>query len=156
QGNEQLQLFRKTATGGESSVQISIANGTPPTVHAKAAVAIVYRNVDPTNPLDGVPSPGTNGALKQSVTATGITTTQANDQLLMVESGLDNTTASWTPPVGMTNRVERGANLVSLAIADKPLGAAGATGDQTATLGNQGSLAAYLLALRPTQSTTYA
>jgi RHS repeat-associated protein len=153
---EELRVFRRTADGTEgTSITVSFNQGT--NVHAKAAAVVIYRGVDPSNPIDVLGTPGTT-ASGTSVTAPSVTAAQAGEQLVMFQSALNNTLgAGWTgQPAGMTKRVNSGPNIpmVALAIADKPLSAAGATGTQTATLSQSASLLGLLVALRR-ESTTY-
>src|SRR5439155_14557915 len=116
---------------------VTFSQGT--NLHAKAVAVAVYHNVDPTNPIDVQSSQGTGSGT--GVTAPSVTTTSAGEQLVMVESGLNNTLpATWTPPPTMNIVVPTNSNpLVALSIADKALGAAGATGSQMATLSQSGS-----------------
>ncbi len=146
----ELRLYRKTATGSEgSSIQVNFS-ATP--VHTKAVAAVIYRGVDPTTPIDVI-GPAGRVPSNTSVTAPSITTTKPGEQLLMVQSALGpvgTLGATWTPAPGMTMRAQSGPNIpaVAAAISDKTLGAAGATGNQTATLSNSQDLIGIQIALK--------
>ena len=155
--NNTANVYRRTATGGETSVTLSFSSGLGT---AKSAVAAVYRGVDPTNPIDGISwgsSAGSPSGLDSTVTVPSLTTTAANDRLLLFQGANENfVPETWNPPSGMTDRVHKSdLPLSSSALADQTLGAAGPTGPRTATITPGSSAAdscfldAALVALKP-------
>ena len=111
-----------------------------------------YIGVDTANPVDiygGNVTP--NGTTH---TANGITTTAAN--AMLVSSHSFSSAETWTPPAGMTERVDAAsvaapqAGGISLEMNDVMQAAAGATGNKAATAaGNADTGAAHLIALNP-------
>lgn len=139
----QLVLYRRTAQAGDTTASITFSK-----TFAKAATAIVYRGVNPQSPID-VSSSNTTGS-GTSVTAPSITTTSANDEIVLADGALSTASGSWTAPSGMTTRVtQAGGTGIAASIADQAGGAAGPTGSQTASLSTTGALAAVLIALKP-------
>lgn len=144
--NVKLALYRRTAAAGDTSVTVTFMK-----TFAKAAALVVYRGVNPTNPID-VSSSGTT-ASGTSVVAPSVTTTKANDELVMALGAESPTAGTWTAPTTMTTRVSQaGGPTIAGAIADEAFGTAGATGSRTATFSTTGSFAGALLALQPVQS----
>ncbi|MDQ1699220.1 MAG: hypothetical protein QOG34_1083, partial [Frankiaceae bacterium] len=153
---EATTVYRATAAGGETGVTVTFNQGT--TAHAKTVLVAIYRGVDPVEPLDpATPSAnGTSTATVTSVTVPGITTTLANDQLILIAHGADSTvSANWAAPTGMTSQVTSGATTIASMIADQAAMTAGATGSQTPTVDQAAQLEAVLLALRPAPVTYY-
>ncbi len=115
-----------------------------------AAGAIhAYGGVAATNPIDT--SSGIANASSTSLTATGVTTTTADDRLVAFYSM--TTSATITPPAGMTERGEQlgsapGRSTV-LEGSDAALGAAGPTGARVATASTAQTSIGQLIALRP-------
>ena len=145
--NDKLELWRRTATGGEQSATVSVDK----TDHTKAVVAAIYRGVDPSNPVDAFDA-SFNALASTSVTVPSVSASEANDELVMLQGALDNTSsATWIAPSGMIERQQETTNLVSAAFADQPLPATGATGSRTTSLnlGGSASLSAVVIALRP-------
>lgn len=136
-------LYRKTAAGGETQVTLTYQNKFP-----KAVVAVVYRGLDPNTPID-VQSSAT-AAAATAVTAPSLTTTIAGDRLVVFGGSVGNATAtSWTAPSGMTSQAQfAGQASATAAVFDQPLGAPGATGTRTATVGTAAQLTGLILALR--------
>lgn len=144
---DKLEVWRRTATGGERSVTVNVNS----TDHTKAVVAAIYRGVDPSNPIDTFDA-ATSALTASSVTTSTLATTEANEQLVMLQSALDNTSSTaWTPPSGMTERLQETTSLVSAAFADQPINSLGSTGAKTTSisLGGSATLSAALIALRP-------
>jgi len=144
-------LYRKTAAGGETQVTLTYQNKFP-----KSVVAAVYRSLDPSTPID-VQSSGTASAAT-SVTVPTVSTTVAGDRLVVFGGAVGNATGtSWSAPTGMTSRAQF-AGLASTAagVFDQTLGAPGATGTRTATLGTTAQLTGIVLALKvPATAYTY-
>jgi RHS repeat-associated protein len=143
-----MSVFRKTAAGGETSVTVTFS-----ATFAKAVVAIVYRGVSSTTPID-VSSSATSTT--NTLVLPSVTTTTAGDQLVGLLGATQGASqaAVWAAPTGMVKQVERSIAATDGAIVDQALGAAGATGTRTATLGTTGKLVGALIALKPA-STTY-
>jgi RHS repeat-associated protein len=145
--NVKLALYRRTAVAGDTTVTVTFSK-----TFAKAASLVVYRGVDPTTPID-TSSSGTT-ATGTSVTAPSLSTTKANDQLVIAEGAESSNAGSWTAPSAMTTRISQaGGPTTTGSIADQPLVSAGATGSRIATFSVAGSLAAALIALQPAQTT---
>ena len=146
----QTVIVRKTAAGGESQVSLSFSGST-----AIAAVATVYRGVDPSSPIDAESTGTAKGSA--TVTAASVTTSLASERLVMFEGELGTTSPpTWTAPSGMTDEVHvTNLSTASAAAADQTPAAAGATGSRTATLSKTANLTAALVALKP-QTWTYA
>jgi RHS repeat-associated protein len=146
-------VYRRTATGGEAAVTVNFAANA---VHAKTALAVIYRGVDPVHPIEAVSAAGTPTPTSTSITTPSLTTASADGQLVQIQHGLNNLlAATWSPPVGMTNRVQVGTNTVTSAVADQPVTSAGATGSRTASLSQPAQLEGVLLAMRRAPDTYY-
>lgn len=141
-------VYRRTAVAGDTSVTVSFTGK-----YDKAVTVAVYRGVSTSAPIDVSSSGSTAGGT--SVTAPSVTTTAAAGRLVMIEGATAaNAAGTWTSPSGMTTRVQQASgSAVGAAIADQPLGAAGATGTRAATYSQSAQLVGVLLALRPAQST---
>ena len=115
-----------------------------------AAGAIhAYGGVAASNPIDT--SSGSANASSTSLTATGVTTTAADDLLVAFYSMTTNATI--TPPAGMTERGEQAGSAPGrttvLEGSDAALGAAGPTGARVATASRAQTSIGQLIALRP-------
>jgi hypothetical protein len=147
-GGSQLATYYRVATASEPASY----TWTLTTSHTGAAGGIVsYSGVDNTTPIDVSASVITNSSLNH--TAPTITTSIANDMLVTVHEY--ESASSWTPPGGMTERVDIASRAVSsngitLEMNELVLGAAGATGAKTATAAgnNKDSGATASIALR--------
>jgi len=125
--------------------------------HNGAVGGIVsYLGVDTSSPIDasGGNTAPVGGDPNTAVRATQITTTVADAMVVSTHSIASS--SSWTPPAGMTERVNvsslaaPNAAGVSLEMNDVSQAVAGATGDKVATAGNDGdSGTAQMIALRP-------
>jgi len=135
-------VTQATATSNRVSTYYRVAGAEPAsyswtlsTTHTGAAGGIVsYSGVDNTTPVDVSASAATASALTHA--APTITTTVANDMLVTVHEYAS--ARSWTPPAGMTERVDQPSRAASnagitLEMNELLLGAAGATGAKTAT-----------------------
>src|SRR5207244_2819112 len=88
------------------------------------------------------------GTSNSGASAPSLTTTTANDWLIGVWSAWNNK-VTLTPPVGMTSR-KQFASGDPLTLADKALGAVGATGVQTASISRSpGFWTGQVIVLRP-------
>ncbi|HEX3722232.1 MAG TPA: RHS repeat-associated core domain-containing protein [Nitrolancea sp.] len=149
---ETLSVWRKTATGGESSATVGFSGSS---LYSRTIIALVYRGVDPTNPIDQLGSAGT-GLLKTSVTTPSLTTTVDGDELVLAEDALTNLPGTtWKPPSGMTTESSASTLVVSAAVADQSLGNAGSTGTRTATTNLPATLEAVAIALRRAPSADF-
>ena len=157
-----LQTYYRVATGGEPAsytwyTQVNNPYLPPATVFVSGAGAIAsYSGVDTATPIDI--DGGNTTANSYSHTGNSITTTVANTMLFANHTFLSGDT--WTPPAGMTERVDQSApasppgNAVDIAIemSDEPRPTAGATGSRTAVAGgtsNTDTGIVHMLALRP-------
>lgn len=139
--------FRRTAAGGEQTATVSFKAPA-----SAAAIAVVYRGVDPGNPVDG-------DVTATAQQATGVTTGSLNasgnlERLVIAEGATGNPSgASWTAPAGMTEESQRTdvAN-VAAGIADQLLPSAGATGTRTANLSGSANLADVAFTLAPVRA----
>ena len=155
EGNK-LVIFRKTAAGGESSVTVTTPQASATNLIVKSLAVVVYRGVDPNNPLDGLNSNTTPSTTTGPTTLTvpSVTTTGSTDQLVIVESASSLVTPSgnWTPPTGMTTRADAATTLsiaVVTELADQTLTSSGPTGSRSASYPNGTSdLIGELVALR--------
>jgi RHS repeat-associated protein len=139
-------VYRRTATGNETSVTISAS----PAAIQSAAV-VVYRGVDPVNPVDAV---GSAGAVGPSLTYPSVTASMTGERLVAVQGAVNNATpGAWTAPASMTEVVQNTEqSLRSVGIADRALAAAGATGSMSTSIATSGApaeLAGVALTLRP-------
>ena len=143
----QLQVLARTLTSSDVAVNLAFA----PTndSHPVAVVVAVYRGVDPQHPIDV-----SNGATSSTstVTAPSLTTTGADERLVVFQGALNNASgAGWTPPSGVAERAQVSqSSLVSAGVADGTALTAGSTGPETSTFqGTSISLASADIALRP-------
>jgi RHS repeat-associated protein len=146
------QLYRRTATGGETE---AVIDNVPAGAHL-AAAAVVYRGVDPAYPLDawtraGIPN-------DPALVFTSLTPTASNDELVTFSGGLnDASLGTWTPPAGTTSRAQQTATQgqwnIALNVADQTRTGLTATGPLTAAVANNGglgpNLAGHAVLLRP-------
>ena len=156
-GGDSVYLYRRTATGGETAVSVSYPDTTTTNTSIKTLVALLYRNVDPVNPVDVAGALGSttnNTSIPETVPAPSVTTTSTGNQLLLIEDaeGLSGASGTWSAP-SMSTEVTANAspyNLVT-AIADQPpLGAPGPTPTITASYSTGlASLLTAQIALRP-------
>ena len=124
---------------------------TPTTSVKMLAYYMNFSGVDNANITNGVTTQSTPSA--SSHTALGVTTTVANDVLLTLHTTANCVT--WTSPAGMTEVLDstgctNGASTnVDMEINQLALGAAGATGDKTATNDGAAVGVTMTVALRP-------
>ena len=144
-GGTTLRLWRRTATGDEgASVPITFTSSLNA---AKAAVAMVYRGVDPIDPivdLDGAIVQGTSISIPSLDPASAANHTAAFGG--SIPGILGNPT--WTPPVGYTELEEATASGVRLTGIDRDTDTAAATGPITLEFTTSSKLAAVGLVLR--------
>jgi RHS repeat-associated protein len=142
-------LFRKTADGSEPSVSISYSSP----AGAAAAVAVVYRGVDPVAPLEQ-PGVGSQGSAL-AVTAPSVTARDGGRLVTIAAAAHHPLPASFAAPAGMGARADAsGQPSAASALYDQPL--SGGSGSRTVGFGQtavgtaQGAdLLAVNLALRP-------
>ena len=122
-------VLRRTATGTESSATLSLS--IPATV---AAVATVYRGVDPTDPVDAVTSGG--ATYGNGLTLDSLTPAASGERLIVIQGAVDSTGGSWQPPAGMTQRANVASTdqLVAAGLADQDWTTSDPTGTLTSTL----------------------
>ena len=148
-GSVQVQLFRKTAVGGESSVSLAYSQGSiqGPTV----VLATAYRGVDATQPLDG----SSGGASTTSpVTAPSINAGLSGDQLVMLQGASETSGSGFGAPGGMTESTQASQTPVFGQLATATPATSGPSGNKSASwAGVATSLAAEMVALRPLVTT---
>jgi RHS repeat-associated protein len=136
-------VFRHTVVSGDSSVTLTYSTSST----AQAAALAVYRNVNPSQPVD-VTATG-SAAASTTVVGPSVTTTNSGDQLLVFQGAVGTFSgSSWTAPSGTTERAQINATAnASTGLADQILGAAGATGTRTSTFGRTANLTSVMVAL---------
>lgn len=116
----------------------------------RAGGIITYRNVDNVTPVDVTGN--ANSGSSTSVTALSVTTS-ASDTMLVYSGGSGSGVAvpTYTPPSGMTERVDVGAGGIlgntAVTMAEQSLSSSGSTGNKSATASQSGDWAAHLFAL---------
>lgn len=149
-----LMVWRRVATAGEPADYTWTFGGTP--AHSGAAGAILgFSGVDTTSPIVVDAGQATGSALTHATP--GINTgTVANTML--VTSHTINSSGTWTPPGGMTERVDvaslatPNAAGLALEVNHEAIAAAGAIAARTATYSSAATVdrgATHALALRP-------
>jgi len=112
-----------------------------------------YYNVNTGNPIN-IENAQTN-TTSSNVVAPSITTTAANTMLVFIGSiDHNNVGNTWTPPSGMTERVDQTNTWTSIEIADVVQASAGSTGTKTAVTTDTRANVGHLIALNPVPSTT--
>jgi RHS repeat-associated protein len=144
-------VFSHTVAAGETSVTLTYSTNTS----AYAVVLAVYSGVNPNAPVD-VSATG-SAAATTTVTAPSVTTTHANDQLLVFQGAFGTFSGkTWTAPSGTTEaaQVNSTAN-DSTGLAVEALGASGPTGTETSTYGASANLTTVSVALtQPSPATS--
>ena len=137
-------VFRRTSIAGDPNPVVAFGQK-----FAKAISLAVYRGVNPTTPIDT--STGGITATGTSVTAPAVTTTSANERLVVLDGENNSASApAWTAPAGSTlQTTQAGGTTVSNAIADMNQPNAGSSGTKTSVLSTSASLVSALLALKP-------
>jgi len=110
---------------------------------------VAYSGVDTIAPINI--ENGQTTARSTSHSTPSITTTVANTMVVatFAVGGATATTNQWTPPAGMTERSDSGAQAVALGVDDQLQATAGATGVKTATATKSAVGATHILALKP-------
>ena len=146
-----LVMYAHVVTDAASEPTTNSFPLTPTTSVKMLAYYMNFSGVDNANITDGVANQSTPSAT--SHTALGVTTTVASDVLLTLHSTANCVT--WTAPAGMTEVLDstgctNGASTnVDMEINQLALGAAGATGDKTATNDGAAVGVTMTVALRP-------
>ena len=136
-------VFRHAVVSGDTSVTLTYSTSST----AQAAVLTVYRGVNPSQPVDV--SATASAAASTSVTGPSVTTTMANDQLLMFQGGVGTFSgSSWTAPSSTTERAQNNSTAnVTSGVADQLISTAGATGTRVSTFGQSANLTTIVVAL---------
>lgn len=151
----QLWVYQRVVTGAEPASYTWFFGGRPQQAGAVGGI-LTFSGVDTANPIVAEDGQATASARSHSTPAldTGTVT-----NTMLVASFSSNSSASWTPPAGMTERVDRASRTVpddlgvSLEVATQLQAAAGAVAAKTASYsgtqpaGDTGTT--HLLALRP-------
>lgn len=141
------ELYMKVAGGSEpASYTLDHAGA----VSHDIGVIIAYSNPHPVTPQD-VFGGQTNTSLSTSATAPSITTTGTNKRVIGIFCG-NNEDFTWTPPSGMTERVDVQAasgagHRGTICITDELVAASGATGTRVATASDVVFSICFLIAL---------
>jgi RHS repeat-associated protein len=143
----QTTVFQKTASGGESTVPITLG-GVP--AGSRSWVAAAYRGADPVNPIDAS-STAASGSGATSLTVPSVSASLGGERLLMFEGAGGNTPTGTFAPSGMTDVTQKTQTLSAAGLAEKPLTAAGSTGTQAFGFSGPGgaNLTGVLVALKP-------
>lgn len=151
-----LFVYRRVATGAEPARYTWRFGNTP--VHTGATGGIVsFSGVDTANPIDV--QAGQTTPSSTSHTAPSLTTTVAGTMLLSTHS--ENSSVAWTPPAGMTERVDIASHNVgnsvgiALEMNTQPFAGPGATGTRTGIIFpsyRADTGITHMLALRPAVS----
>lgn len=151
----QLWIYQRVVTGAEPASYTWFFGGRPQQAGAAGGI-LTFSGVDTASPIVDEDGQATASARSHSTPALN---TGAVANTMLVASFGANSSASWTPPAGMTERVDRASRTtpndlgVSLEIATQLQAAAGAVAAKTATYtgtqpaGDTGTT--HLLALRP-------
>lgn len=143
-------VYRKTAVGGEATAVVKFSGG------AKSLMAIVYRGVDPNDPVATSTTATANDTT--SLTVPGPTLPGSGVHLVMVTGGVGNSAAlTTTPPGDMTSQIAvDNQGQVASAISDQTFNEEGPVGAKTATFSRVNDAAGVLLALnRKSQTFDY-
>lgn len=145
-----MTTFWKSATDNEASSYAFSTNYSS----GKAGGIAAWRGIDPVNPIDASSSKTGTG---NSVTASGVTTSNANAPVLFLAGQIGP--YSYTPPSGLTEHWDvkntAGSYKTNAIEADYIKTSAGSTGNKTAvSSGAGGGWMAQLVALRPKVATT--
>jgi len=138
--------WRVAASGDPASFSWTWAGGTS---RYGAGGITAYMDVDNDNPVDGHAPAGVSNTT--SFPAPTVTTTFANDMIVTAHT-VNANNSNWTPPAGMTERLDLVAgsgSFVSIEQNDVLQAAPGATGAKTATSSVSGGGGGITLALKP-------
>ena len=141
--SSRMRVFRRTATGTEGTVNVTFSAAISP----KALALSVHRGIDPTAPVVETVSGSANGNMVTTPTATA---SDEGDVYVSFAGAaqLVPSVGNWTAPAGMTRHEQAEAGIVSTAISDQTLTAAGGTGTRTWNYNATGSLIATGIVLR--------
>lgn len=131
----ELRLYWKIAGGSEPSTYSVGIGGQGGGNNIGYGWIWTYTGPDGTTPVP-VSATQRNTSNSTSATCPSVTTTAADQTLVCVYvSGSNSISNSWTPPSGMTERMDAGSNPSGfvVGIADVAVASAGATGTKTAT-----------------------
>src|SRR5947207_6063801 len=151
----QQRIYYRVATAADTAASTYAWTWAPTTSDGAAAI-LAYSGVDATNPFDVTPSD--NSGTSTSASATGLTTTQANDMLVAFYGAQGQAgpavTLTQDAGQGLTQEYtqQSGSGPSSRARntgADGTQASAGATGNKTATVSTSTPWVAHLVALMP-------
>lgn len=149
--------FRRVLQAGDTS-PVTVTT----TSARRTAISVAVQGADTTTPEDATPTSDTNsGVSYPSVRCPSITTVTAGALLLCfaaTRNGTISNVMSWAPPSGMNEEVEQdnasaASSTCGIELSSLTLGAAGATGTQTATVtfgsGTNSAPTGMTIAVRP-------
>lgn len=131
----ELRLYWKIAGGSEASTYTVAIGGQGGGNNFGYGLIWTYTGHDATTPIQ-VSATQRNTSSSTSATCPSVTTTSADTTLVCVYvSGNNSVSNTWTPPSGMTERQDGGANPTGfvVGVADLAVASSGATGTKTAT-----------------------
>ena len=137
-----LEVYQRTLDGTETTIDVTAKGNFDKTI-----VAAVYRNVNPTNPIETVAA-GSKSPPGTSATVLSFDVDLTGEELVMLTGSHDNA-GTWTPPTGMTERTQIATGATDSAIFDQPVTQAGPTGNIFAYHSTETHTIGVVLALRP-------
>jgi len=143
-------VYYKVATASEPTSYTWTWSG----AQAAAGGILAYTGADTVSPIDVQNGAVSSTSSGKTIVAPSVTTTGAGDMLVGFFGVANNTSVA--PPTNMTERFDVVSNAGTYPVvceaSDQLLGAAGPTGDRTATSGTTGWSIGQLVALRPRAS----
>lgn len=152
-GSERVQLFRRTAAGGESGVTVSFGLGA--TLGA-SIMASVYRGLDASDPIEQLSS-GSTAVPSSTISVPSVTTALPNELLLLYQ-GASTTSSGSFSTAGMYEAAQvntSGSSTGAGGLAEALQASPGASGARTVTFTSGeavASMAGVLLSVRPSVS----
>ncbi len=161
------QTSQSTGTTSTQATYWKAAGGSEPTSYAftfsastgSAGGISTFYNINTTNPINAENGQATASSLTHATPS--VTTTVANTMLVATTSFVSS--ATWTPPAGMTESIDRASdgvpnvNGVSIEVSYTTKASAGSTGIKTATASNNANVGvAQIVSLVSTSSATIA
>ncbi|MEO6504009.1 MAG: RHS repeat-associated core domain-containing protein [Jatrophihabitantaceae bacterium] len=138
-------VYQHAVAAGDTSVTVTFS-----AKFAKSVALTTYRSAHPAAPIDVTASGSAQSGA--AVTVASLTPSAANERLLLI-TGADGASGTWTAPSGMTSRVQKAGGSTDVAVADQALASSAATGARTAThSGAATQLVGVLVTLRAAQT----
>lgn len=147
----EVRLYWKIASGSEPSTYSVQIGGQGGGNNFGYGWIWTYTGHDATTPIQ-VTGTQRNTSGSTSATCASVTTTSTDTTLVCVYvSGNNSVSNTWTPPSGMTERLDAGANPTGfvVGVADVAVASSGATGSKTATSSLSGTSNCITFAIAP-------